>query len=105
MTLSSGMRSTRSGKGSTPALSGNSSTVNVCLERAPARCSQRMAYRCKIIDIPRAEIIGAREAKVFKTAVRGGRSHLVVQIPAGEIGFYVSSNVDWINAIKTVVPG
>jgi hypothetical protein len=58
----------------------------------------------KIIDIPRIEIMGVREAKVFKTSVRGGRSHLIVQIPAGEIGFYVSSNVDWINALKTVEP-
>src|ERR1700730_295066 len=49
----------------------------------------------KIIEIPRAEIIGVREAKVFKSAVRGGRSHLIVQIPSGEIAFYVSSNVDW----------
>jgi hypothetical protein len=55
----------------------------------------------KIIDIPRAEITGAREAKVFKSSVRGGRSHLIVQIPAGEIAFYVSSNADWINAITS----
>jgi hypothetical protein len=31
--------------------------------------------------------------------VRAGRSHLIVQIPTGEIGFYVSSNLDWINAL------
>jgi hypothetical protein len=34
--------------------------------------------------------------------VRGGRSHLIVQIPTGEIGFYVSSNADWINAITSL---
>jgi hypothetical protein len=56
----------------------------------------------KIIDIPRAEITGAREAKVFKSSVRGGRSHLIIQIPAGEIAFYVSSNADWINAITSL---
>jgi hypothetical protein len=56
----------------------------------------------KIIDIPRAEIIGAREAKVFKSSVRGGRSHLIVQIPAGEIAFYASSNADWLNAITSL---
>jgi hypothetical protein len=59
----------------------------------------------KIIDIPCAEITGVREAKVFKAAVRGGRSHLIVQIPTGEIAFYVSSNADWINAIRTVGSG
>ncbi len=56
----------------------------------------------KIIDIPRAEITAAREAKVFKSSVRGGRSHLIVQIPTGEIAFYVSSNADWINAITSL---
>jgi len=56
----------------------------------------------KIIDIPRAEITGVREAKVFKSSVRGSRSHLIVQIPAGEIAFYVASNADWINAITSL---
>ena len=56
----------------------------------------------KLIDIPRADIIGVREAKVFKTSVRGGRSHMILQISSGEIGFYVSSNSDWIGAIKTL---
>jgi len=56
----------------------------------------------KIIDIPSAEITGVREAKVFKTSVRGGRSHLIVQIPTVEIGFYVASNADWINAITSL---
>ena len=59
----------------------------------------------KIIDIPRTEIIGVRESKVFKSAVRGGRSHLIIQIPAGEIAFYVASNVDWINAITPLRSG
>jgi len=52
-----------------------------------------------------AQITGVREAKVFKTSVRGGRPHLIVQIPAGEITFYVSSNADWISAIRTVGSG
>jgi hypothetical protein len=59
----------------------------------------------KIIEIPRTEIIGVRESKAFKGAVRGGRSHLIVQIPSGEIGFYVSANVDWINALTTLKSG
>ncbi len=56
----------------------------------------------KIVDIPRAEITGVREAKLFKSSVRGGRSHLIIQIPAGEIAFYVSTNADWINAITSL---
>jgi hypothetical protein len=56
----------------------------------------------KIIDIPRAEITGVREVRVFKTSVRGSRSHLIVQIPTGEIAFYVSSNADWINTITSL---
>jgi hypothetical protein len=59
----------------------------------------------KIIDIPRTEIIGVREAKAFKTSVRGGRTHLIVQMPAGQIAFYVSSNIDWMNAITTLRSG
>jgi hypothetical protein len=57
----------------------------------------------KVIDIPRAEITGVREAKVFKTSVRGGRTHLIIQIPSGEIAFYVRSNVDWMNALTARV--
>ena len=56
----------------------------------------------KVVEIPRADIIGVREAKVFKSSVRGGRSHLIVQVPAGEVAFYVSSNADWINAITSL---
>jgi hypothetical protein len=56
----------------------------------------------KLIDIPVSEIVGVREAKVFKTAVRGGRSHLIVQLRSGEVAFYVASNPDWINAIASL---
>lgn len=59
----------------------------------------------KVIDVSRTEITGVCEAKVFKTSVRGGRSHLIVQVPTGEIAFYVASNADWINAIRTVGSG
>jgi hypothetical protein len=58
-----------------------------------------------LIDIPAADIIGVREAKVFKAAVRGGRSHLIVQLRSGEIAFYVSSNPDWIHAITSLRAG
>ncbi len=53
--------------------------------------------------LPVAEIIGVREAKVFKTSVRGGRSHLIVKLPSGEVAFYVASNADWINAITALI--
>lgn len=57
----------------------------------------------KIVDIPRAEITGVRQAKVFKTSVQGGRSHLIVQVPTGEVAFYVASNADWINAVTALI--
>lgn len=56
----------------------------------------------RIIEIPCTEIVGVRESKAFKSTVQGGRSHLVVQIPSGEIAFYVASNADWINAITAL---
>jgi hypothetical protein len=61
-----------------------------------------MTITGRVIEIPCAEIIGAHESKVFKSSVRGGRSHLVIQTPSGEIAFYVSSNADWIHAITMV---
>ena len=59
----------------------------------------------KLIDIPVTEIVGVREAKVFKTSVRGGRSHLIVELPSGEVAFYVMSNADWIDAITSLRQG
>jgi hypothetical protein len=58
-----------------------------------------------LIEIPVAEILGVRDAKVFKTSVRGGRSHLIVQLRSGEVAYYVASNADWINAITSLVKG
>jgi hypothetical protein len=58
----------------------------------------------KLIDIPIAEI-SVRDAKVFKTSVRGGRSQLIVQLRSGEVAFYVLSNADWINAITSLRKG
>jgi hypothetical protein len=59
----------------------------------------------RMIEIPNSEITGVREAKVFKGAVRGGRTHLIVQTRSGELGFYVPNVADWINAIRTVGSG
>jgi hypothetical protein len=57
----------------------------------------------KLIDIPATSMVGVREAKVFKTSVRGGRSHLIVNLSSGEVAFYVSSNADWIAAITGLI--
>jgi hypothetical protein len=57
----------------------------------------------KLIEIPVADIIGAREAKVFKSSVRGGRSHLIVKLSSGEVAFYVSSNAEWMAAITGLI--
>jgi hypothetical protein len=56
----------------------------------------------KSIEVPVAEIVGVREAKVFKRAVTAGRQHLIVQTPSGEIGFYVRDNAAWIASLTTV---
>jgi hypothetical protein len=59
----------------------------------------------KMFEIASSEITGVREAKSFKSAVRGGRTHLIIQTRSGEIGFYVPNVADWINAIRAVGSG
>jgi hypothetical protein len=56
----------------------------------------------KTIDIPVNEITGLREAKVFKASAAGGKNHLIIQTPSGEIGFFVPDNAAWMNAITSV---
>jgi hypothetical protein len=56
----------------------------------------------KMIEIPLGEITDLREAIWFKTSAAGGHMHLIIRIPAGEIGFFVSDNPAWINAIRSV---
>lgn len=55
----------------------------------------------KTIQLPLTSITGVREAKAFKSSVVGGRTHLIVRIPSGELGFFVSDNAVWLNAIRT----
>lgn len=55
----------------------------------------------KSIEIPMAEITALRESKVFKASAAGRRTHLIIGIPSGEIGFIVSDNAAWINDITT----
>jgi hypothetical protein len=56
----------------------------------------------KVIEVPVTDIAGVREAKVFNTAVTGGRQHLIIQTSSGEIGFYVCDNAAWIASLTTV---
>ena len=53
----------------------------------------------KPIEIPVSEIRGIHQAKVFKSSVVGGRTHLVVEVSGGEVAFYVFDNAAWITAI------
>jgi hypothetical protein len=54
----------------------------------------------KSIEIPVSEIRGVHEAKVFKRSVQRGKTHLVIELPSGEVGFYVADNAAWISAVK-----
>jgi hypothetical protein len=68
---------------------------------------RRLAFRTltgKAIDIPVETITGVREASVFKGSVVGGRTHLIVQTVAGEIGFYVADNAGWTTALRQCLP-
>ena len=58
-----------------------------------------IAVTGKSVEIPLAEITGLREAKAFKTSVRGGLTHLIAVVSSGEIGFYVADNGAWTNDI------
>jgi hypothetical protein len=68
---------------------------------------RRLAFRTltgSAIDIPIETITGVREASVFKGSVAGGRTHLIVQTVAGEIGFYVADNAGWTTALRQCLP-
>jgi hypothetical protein len=56
----------------------------------------------KVIEVPVTDIVGVREAEVFKTAVKAGQRHLIVQTSSGDIGFFVSDNAAWIASLATV---
>lgn len=55
----------------------------------------------KSTEIPVSEIRGVHEAKVFKSSVVGGKTHLVVQVSGGEVAFFVVDNAAWIAAIAS----
>ena len=71
-----------------------------------ALTQRRLLFRTltgKAIDIPVDAITGVREATVFKGSVVGGRTHLIVETAAGEIGFYVPDNAAWTAALSAAV--
>lgn len=53
----------------------------------------------KSTEIPVSDISGVHEAKVFNRSVVGGKTHLVVQVPGGEVAFFVVDNAAWMAAI------
>ena len=55
----------------------------------------------KSTEVPVSEIRGVHEAKVFKSSVVGGKTHLVVEVPGGELAFFVVDNAAWIAAITS----
>ncbi|MFD5177023.1 hypothetical protein ACFWM1_14515 [Nocardia sp. NPDC058379] len=57
-------------------------------------------YVGKAFAVPVPEIVSVREARVFQGAVTGGRTHLVVDTRAGEVGFFVEDNAAWLRAIE-----
>src|SRR4051794_29597127 len=51
-------------------------------------------------EVAVSDITGVREAKVFRGAVRGGHTHVVVSTKRGELAFFVSDNAVWLDAIR-----
>jgi Tfp pilus assembly major pilin PilA len=51
------------------------------------------------ISVPLDTITGLRLSKVFKGAVVGGWTHLVLRTAGGEIGFYVPDTSAWLQAL------
>ena len=51
------------------------------------------------ITIPLEQITGVGQAKVFKGAVAGGWTHLVVHTATGDIGFFVPDLDAWLAAL------
>ena len=56
----------------------------------------------KLIEIAAGEIRGVHEAKWFKGSRVGGKTHLIVEVHSGEVGFFVTDNAAWTSAIKSV---
>jgi hypothetical protein len=51
------------------------------------------------IELPRNELTGIRQSKVFNRSVAGGHAHLIVQTRSGELGFFVRDNSAWVAAL------
>jgi hypothetical protein len=86
----------RSGSGPYPKVKGNGRLVLT---------AERLKFAIlvgKDVDIPVSEITGVREDVWFQRSMSGGKSHLIVQTAAGEVGFFVADNAAWKAAIEGV---
>ena len=68
-----------------------------------ALTSERLLFRKLVgagLDVERSHITGVRTAKSFNRSVVGGRVHLVVATPNGEIGFFVDDLDEWVHELS-----
>ncbi len=83
----------RGGTGDYPKVKGNGMI---------ALTSDRLLFRKLLgadVDVPLADVTGARITKGFNGSVTGGQVHLVVQTPTGEVGYFVSATEEWRDAV------
>ncbi|MGW4247879.1 hypothetical protein [Nocardia sp. NPDC004722] len=67
--------------------------------------ARRLVFRTatsKLIEIPVSAITGAHEAKVFKGAIRGGSTHLVISTHTGDYGFLLPNPAEWIATLDNL---
>ena len=53
----------------------------------------------KPVEVPRASIESVRQDQVFAGSIVGGRTHVIVQVPDGEVGFFVADPDRWMAAL------
>jgi hypothetical protein len=71
-----------------------------------ALTSHRLIFRKVVgvgIDVRLSDVTGVTTRKVFNGGVVGGRMHLVVQTPTGDVGYFVGDTDAWVKAITTAV--
>lgn len=69
---------------------------------AVALTDERLLFRRAVgkpVEVPVSSITGARRAKAFNGAATGGRTHVIVQVPGGEVGFFVADPDAWMEAL------
>ena len=53
------------------------------------------------IEIPRAAVTGVREDAVFRGSIIGGRTHVIVEVEGGEVGFMVPDPHLWAETLAS----